>query len=47
MVSTFSAFLLIVFNSAYAVIHAEQSRILVAKVVEASRWRVLKDVLLL
>jgi NitT/TauT family transport system permease protein len=47
VIAAFSAFLLIVFNSAYGVINAKQSRILAAKVMGANRWRVFKDVLLL
>lgn len=47
VIAAFSAFLLIVFNSAYGVIHAKQSRILAAKVMGANRWRVFKDVLLM
>jgi NitT/TauT family transport system permease protein len=46
-IAAFSALLLIVFNSAYGVINAKQSRILAAKVMGASRWRIFKDVLLL
>jgi ABC-type nitrate/sulfonate/bicarbonate transport system permease component len=47
VIAAFSAFLLIVFNSAYGVINAKQSRILAAKVMGANQWRVFKDVLLL
>lgn len=47
VIAAFSAFLLIVFNSAYGVINARQSRILAAKVMGANRWQVFKDVLLL
>lgn len=47
VIAAFSAFLLIVFNSAYGVINAKQSRILAAKVMGANHWRVFKDVLLL
>jgi ABC-type nitrate/sulfonate/bicarbonate transport system permease component len=47
VIAAFSAFLLIVFNSAYGVINAKQSRILAAKVMGATRWRIFKDVLLL
>lgn len=47
VIAAFSAFLLIVFNSAYGVINAKQSRILAAKVMGANRWQVFKDVLLL
>ncbi|MEB3358463.1 MAG: ABC transporter permease [Synechococcales bacterium] len=47
IIAAFSALLLIVFNSAYGVMHAKQSRILAAKVMGANRWRVFKDVLLM
>jgi len=47
VIARFSAFLLIVFNSAYGVIHAKQSRILAARVMGANRWQIFKDVLLL
>ncbi len=47
VIAAFSALLLIVFNSAYGVINAKQSRILAAKVMGANRWRIFKDVLLL
>jgi NitT/TauT family transport system permease protein len=47
VIAAFSACLLIVFNSAYGVINAKQSRILAAKVMGANRWRIFKDVLLL
>ena len=46
IIAGFSALLLILFNSAYGVIHAKRSRILAAKVMGASRWRIFKDVLL-
>ena len=35
-----------VFNVAYGVMNAHQTRILAAKVMGASRWRILRDVLL-
>lgn len=47
VIAAFSAFLLIVFNSAYGVINAKQSRILAAKVMGANPWQVFKDVLLM
>jgi NitT/TauT family transport system permease protein len=46
IIAGFSALLLILFNSAYGVIHAKRSRILAAKVMGASRWRIFRDVLL-
>ncbi|MBD2056025.1 ABC transporter permease [Oculatella sp. FACHB-28] len=47
VIAAFGALLLIVFNSAYGVINAKQSRILAAKVMGANRWRVFTDVLLM
>lgn len=47
IIAAFSAFLLIVFNSAYGVLNAKQSRILAAKVMGANRWQIFKDVLLM
>lgn len=47
IIAAFSAMLLIVFNSAYGVIHAKQSRILAARVMGANPWQVFKDVLLM
>jgi NitT/TauT family transport system permease protein len=47
VIAAFSALLLIVFNSAYGVIHAKQSRILAAQAMGANRWQIFKDVLLL
>lgn len=47
VIAAFSALLLIVFNSAYGVIHAKQSRILAAKVMGANQWQVFKDILVM
>lgn len=47
IIAAFSALLLIVFNSAYGVLNARQSRILAAKVMGADRWQVFKDVLVM
>ncbi|WP_347279969.1 ABC transporter permease [Leptolyngbya sp. FACHB-60] len=47
IIAAFSALLLIVFNSAYGVLNARQSRILAAKVMGANRWQVFKDVLVM
>ncbi len=47
VIAAFSALLLIIFNSAYGVMNAKQSRILAAKVMGANHWRIFKDVLLL
>lgn len=46
IIAAFSALLLILFNSAYGVIHAKRSRILAARVMGASRLQTFKDVLL-
>lgn len=45
VIAAFSALLLIVFNSAYGVIHAKQSRILAAQAMGANQWQIFKDVL--
>ena len=45
-IAAFSACLVVVFNVAYGVMNAHQTRILAAKVMGASRWRILRDVLL-
>ncbi|WP_413724906.1 ABC transporter permease [Sodalis sp. RH16] len=45
-IAAFSACLVIVFNVAYGVMNARQTRILAAKVMGASQWRILRDVLL-
>ncbi len=45
-IASFSALLLILFNSAYGVINAKRSRILAAKVMGANQLQVFKDVLL-
>jgi ABC-type nitrate/sulfonate/bicarbonate transport system permease component len=44
-IAAFSALLIIVFNSAYGVIHATKNRILAAKVMGANRFKIFKDVL--
>ncbi|MDE2228771.1 MAG: ABC transporter permease [Alphaproteobacteria bacterium] len=46
-VAAFGASLVILFNVAYGVMNARKTRLLAAKVMGASRWRVLRDVLLL
>ena len=46
-VAAFGAALVILFNVAYGVMNARKTRILAAKVMGASRWRVLTDVVLL
>lgn len=45
-IAAFSAWLVIVFNAAYGVMNSRKTRILAARVMGASRWRVFKDVLL-
>ncbi len=45
-IAAFSACLVVLFNVAYGVMNAHQTRILAAKVMGASRWRILRDVLL-
>ncbi len=45
VIPAFAAFLAIIFNSAYGVMNARQSRILAAKVMGANQWDIFKDVL--
>ncbi|MCD0502020.1 ABC transporter permease [Bordetella petrii] len=45
-IAAFGAFLIVLFNSAYGVINARKQRVMAAKVMGASRWRIFKDVLL-
>lgn len=45
-IAAFGAFLIVVFNSAYGVLNARKQRVMAAKVMGASRWRIFKDVLL-
>ena len=44
-IAAFGAFLIVLFNSAYGVINARKQRVMAAKVMGASRWRIFKDVL--
>lgn len=44
-IAAFGAFLIVVFNSAYGVINARKQRVMAARVMGASRWRIFKDVL--
>jgi NitT/TauT family transport system permease protein len=46
-VASFGAALVIVFNVAYGVMNARKTRILAAKVMGASRWRIMRDVILM
>ncbi len=45
-IASFGAFLIIVFNSAYGVINARKQRVMAARVMGASAWRVFRDVLI-
>lgn len=44
-IAGFGAFLIIIFNSAYGVINARKQRVMAAKVMGASHWRIFRDVL--
>jgi NitT/TauT family transport system permease protein len=44
-VASFAAWLVVVFNVAYGVMNARQTRILAARVMGASQWRVFRDVM--
>jgi len=44
-VAAFAAWLVLVFNVAYGVMNARKTRILAAKVMGASRWQILRDVM--
>lgn len=46
-VASFGAALVILFNVAYGVMNARKTRILAAKVMGATRWQVMKDVILM
>jgi len=45
-IAAFAAVLLILFNSAYGVMNARKQRVMAAKVMGASKWRIFRDVLL-
>jgi ABC-type nitrate/sulfonate/bicarbonate transport system permease component len=45
-IAAFGALLIVVFNSAYGVINARKQRVMAAKVMGASRWRIFRDVLI-
>ncbi|MWL89735.1 ABC transporter permease [Cupriavidus sp. SW-Y-13] len=45
-IAAFGAMLIVVFNSAYGVINARKQRVMAARVMGASRWRVFRDVLI-
>ncbi len=46
-VASFGAALVILFNVAYGVMNARKTRILAARVMGASRWQIMKDVILM
>lgn len=46
-ISAFAAVLVILFNSAYGVMNAKKTRLMVAKVMGISRWHTFKDIMLL
>lgn len=45
-IAAFGAVLIVIFNSAYGVMNARKQRVMAARVMGASRWRIFKDVLL-
>ncbi|RAM62322.1 taurine ABC transporter permease [Herbaspirillum rubrisubalbicans] len=45
-IAAFGAFLIVLFNSAYGVLNARKQRVMAAKVMGASRWRIFCDVLI-
>ncbi len=45
-IAAFAAVLVILFNTAYGVINARKQRVMAARVMGASRWRIFKDVLI-
>ena len=45
-IAAFGALLIVVFNSAYGVLNARKQRVMAAKVMGASRWRIFCDVLI-
>ncbi len=44
-IAAFGALLIVVFNSAYGVMNARKQRVMAARVMGASRWRIFRDVL--
>ncbi len=44
-IAAFGALLIVVFNSAYGVLNARKQRVMAARVMGASRWRIFRDVL--
>lgn len=45
-IAAFGALLIVMFNSAYGVLNARKQRVMAAKVMGASNWRIFKDVLI-
>lgn len=45
-IAAFGALLIVIFNAAYGVMNARKQRIMAARVMGASRWRVFRDVLI-
>ncbi|MGI4859959.1 MAG: ABC transporter permease [Janthinobacterium lividum] len=45
-IAAFGAVLIVIFNSAYGVMNARKQRVMAARVMGASRWRIFRDVLL-
>ena len=46
-IASFGALLIVLFNSAYGVMHAKKTRVMAAQIMGVSRWHVFKDVMLM
>ncbi|WP_369973843.1 ABC transporter permease [Pelomonas sp. KK5] len=46
-ISSFGAMLIVLFNSAYGVMHAKKTRVMAAQIMGVSRWHQFKDVMLM
>lgn len=46
-IASLGALLIVLFNSAYGVMHAKKTRVMAAQIMGVSRWHVFKDVLLM
>ncbi|MDY0746213.1 ABC transporter permease [Paucibacter sp. R3-3] len=46
-ISSFGAMLIVLFNSAYGVMHAKKTRLMAAQIMGVSRWHQFKDVMLM
>jgi NitT/TauT family transport system permease protein len=46
-IASFGAALIVLFNSAYGVMHAKKTRVMAAQIMGVSKWHVFKDVLLM